>query len=283
MLRPDQLLLCDCVDGMSILPDDCIPISATSPPFDRVRTYGGHRWDFGKFRQVANELWRITMPGGVVLWHVADGRSNGNLSGTSFRQVLYFQEVGFSFDSFLVIATHGWRQPGHRRYPDQASFVWIMSKGRPRVFRPIKDRPNRTAGQRVRRTKRGKDGRCRHENTDKRVGPMGVRGNIWYVHTGGFGKTSSDPHAYEHPALMPEELARDLILSWSLPGDVVFDPFGGAFTTAKMALLNDRRYLSMEIHMPYYRLGVRRMIDAHAENRRRLDRALGLGLLGLLP
>jgi hypothetical protein len=276
MLRPNQLMLCDCVDGMGMLPDGGIPITVTSPPFDRVRTYGGEECllTYDKFKLVAEGLWRITQLGGVVLWHVSDGIADGNLSGTSFRQALHFQELGFNFDSFLVIATYGWRQPGNRRYPNQASFVWVLSKGRPRVFNAIKDRENRTKGQRIRRTMRLKDGRPFHETTEKRVGPVGVRGNIWYVATGGLGKTTGDLEAHEHPALMPEELASGLIRSWSLPGDLVFDPFGGSATTAKMALLHDRRYLSMEVHEPYYRLGVRRMIDAHAENRRRLDRLL---------
>ena len=276
MLRPNQLLLCDCVEGMRVLPDDCIPITVTSPPFDRVRTYGGKNGllPFDKFRRVAGGLWRITQPGGVLLWHVADGMADGNLSGTSFRQALHFQEIGFNFDSYLIVATHGWRQPGNRRYPNQASFVWVLSKGRPRVFNAIKDRENKTVGQRVRRTKRGKDGLCRHEVTEKRVGPVGIRGNVWYVATGGLGKTTEDLQAHDHPAIMPEELASGLIRSWSLPGDVVFDPFGGACTTAKVALLHDRRYLSMEVHKPYYDLGVRRIVEAHAEHRRRLDRWL---------
>jgi site-specific DNA-methyltransferase (adenine-specific) len=265
---------------MGMLPSGSIPITVTSPPYDRIRTYGGDGslLPFEKFTLVAEALWRVTMPGGVVLWHIGDGREDGTLSGTGFRQALHFQEIGFRFDSFLIIATHGWRQPGNRRYPDQATFVWVLSKGRPRVFNPIQDRPNRTVGQRVRRTRRGNDGTLCQESTEKRLGPFGIRGNIWYVHTGGFAKSASEPYAYGHPALMPESLARDLIRSWSLPGDLVFDPFGGACTTAKMALLNDRRYLTMEAHEPYYRLGIRRMLDAHAENRRRLDRVLGLGL-----
>ena len=277
MQRPDQLLLCDCLDGMRGLPEGCIPLTVTSPPFDRVREYGGEHCllPLEKFKPIAEALYRVTMPGGVVCWHVADGVFEGSLSGTSYRQADYFKEIGFNWDSYLSITTQGWRQPGYRRYANQVSFVWIMSKGRPRVFHPIKDRPNKTAGQRIRRTKRDKDGRCYAETTDRRLGPIGVRGNVWPVATGGFGKTASDLHGHDHPAPMPEELASGLILSWSLPGDLVLDPFGGAATTARMALLNDRRYLSMEIHGPYHEVAVHRMADAHAENRRRLEEALG--------
>ena len=70
---------------------------------------------------------------------------------------------------------------------------------------------------------------------------------------------------------MPERMAEDHVISWSRPGDVVLDPFCGAATTCKAALLSHRRYIGFEVHEPYYELALRRMEDARMQYRRRLD------------
>ena len=54
-----------------------------------------------------------------------------------------------------------------------------------------------------------------------------------------------------HPAVFPEKLAEDQILSWTNKGDVVFDHFVGSGTTAKMAFLNGRHYIGFEISKEY--------------------------------
>ena len=54
-----------------------------------------------------------------------------------------------------------------------------------------------------------------------------------------------------HPAPFPEQLAHDHILSWSSEGDIVFDPFMGGGTTAKMAIANNRKYIGAEISQEY--------------------------------
>ena len=274
-MRPDRLICCDCVDGMRALPPASVPLTVTSPPYDRIRVYGGHLWDFEKFMLVAGELRRVTMPGGVVIWVVQDQWVDGGLSGTSFRQAIYFKSLGFNLDTVLTLATRGWRHPQARRYPQQTHYGFVLTKGSPRTFNPLRDRPNSTVGQRIRHSKRRLDGGLDCVATERRVGPIGGRGNLWWVETGG-AKTTRDVFGSDHPALMPEALARDLIVSWSRPGDLVLDPFGGAATTAKMALLSDRRYLSMEAHTPYHDLARRRMADAHLAYRRQLDHELQL-------
>ena len=54
-----------------------------------------------------------------------------------------------------------------------------------------------------------------------------------------------------HPAIFPEKLANDHILSWSNEGDLVFDPFMGSGTTAKMAILNNRNWIGSEMSSEY--------------------------------
>ena len=72
-------------------------------------------------------------------------------------------------------------------------------------------------------------------------------------------KTTSDKFAYEHPAMFPESLASDHIISWSNEGDLVYDPFMGSGTTAKMAILNKRNWVGSEISEEYCKIIERRI------------------------
>jgi len=267
----DKLLHRNCVEGMKMLPDACIPMTLTSPPYDDLRRYRGHAFDSDTFGAVAEELYRITMPGGVVVWVVADEIDSG-YSGASFRQALYFQEIGFRLHDILIMTRSGGRFAGGNRY-GIVEFAFVLSKGRPRSVHLIRDKDNKHAGLLRRFKARTPDGHFRHAAFAKPVAEKGVRGVAWEYHAGGH-KTTRDRYAYGHPALMPEVMARDLIVSWSRTGDLILDPMCGAATTCKMALLNHRRYLGFEVHEPYHGLAVRRMDDAHAEYRRRLDAIL---------
>ena len=79
----NQILNCDAIVGMRMLPDECIPLTVTSPPYDGLRKFGGVGWYDHIFHRMADELWRITMPGGVVVWIVADTIVKGSETGTS--------------------------------------------------------------------------------------------------------------------------------------------------------------------------------------------------------
>lgn len=271
----DEIHLGGCVDAMRRLPDECIDMTLTSPPYDRVRAYGGDLLDFDTFQAVARELHRITRPGGVVVWVVADGIDDHTESCTSARQRLYFREVGFKVYNTLVMARTGSRWPSRIRYGDSLEYAFVLSKGKPKSVHLLRDKPNRQAGLVYNDSPRPLAQRERPLPTVKGrpISAFGVRSAVWTYSTGGQ-TTTRDRYAYDHPALMPERMAEDHILSWSRLGDVVFDPMAGAGTTCKMALLNHRRFLGFEINPHYHDIAVRRLRDAHAEYRRRLDTCL---------
>ena len=91
----------NCLDTMARIPDGFIDLTVTSPPYDNLRTYNGYSFDF---EAVAKELFRVTKDGGVVVWVVGDATIKGSETGTSFRQALFFKEVGFNLhDSLLFV------------------------------------------------------------------------------------------------------------------------------------------------------------------------------------
>jgi DNA modification methylase len=63
----------------------------------------------------------------------------------------------------------------------------------------------------------------------------------------------------KHPAIFPEDLARDHILSWSNPSNLVFDPMCGSGTTLKMAMQNGRHFLGFDISPEYVELAKKRV------------------------
>lgn len=256
ILEFDYIECGDNVTLMKTLPDNCIDLTVTSPPYDNLRTYEGFTWDF---ESVAKELFRITKDGGVVVWVVGDATVNGSETGTYFKQALYFMECGFKLHDTMI-----WEKPGFSavgalktRYAPVFEYMFIFVKGKLKTFNPIKDKPNVNAGRKIGGTIRQRDGTTKPMSTIGNIyGEFGQRYNVWkmdVVHQKGENK---------HPAPFPEQLANDHIISWSNEGDIVFDPFLGSGTTCKMAVLNNRHYIGFELSPKYFDMACQRLDEA---------------------
>ena len=262
----------DCLDGMKLLPngtkDIGIDVTITSPPYDDLRNYKGYSFDF---ENVAKELYRITKDGGVVVWVVGDSTVKGSESGTSFKQALYFMEVGFNLHDTMIYKKNTASFPARRdgiRYSQIFEYMFIFSKGKPKSVNLICDKPNKWAGSTNwgKNTQRGKDNDLKETTKIKPVPEFSPRNNMWeYVVGGGF--ASTDKIAYEHPAIFPEKLASDHIVSWSNEGDLIFNPFMGSGTTAKMATLTNRKWLGFEISKDYVEITNKRLDNLELTNK----------------
>ena len=243
----------NCVDIMRTFPERVIDLTVTSPPYDNMRTYKGYTFNF---EEIAKELYRVTKDGGVVVWIVGDATINGSETGTSFKQALYFKEIGFNLHDTMIWNKGSFAFPSENRYHQVFEYMFIFSKSKPNTFNPIKDRKNLYLGDRG-ASGRNKDG---IRNTGKSTvrEEYGKRFNIWNYPIGG-GHCTKDKIAYKHPAIFPEALAQDHILSWSNPGDIVLDPMCGSGTTCKMAKLNGRNYIGIDIAEEYVEMARRRV------------------------
>lgn len=259
-MSDNRILHCDALTGLGALPPASVPLTVTSPPYDHAREYGSHAFDW---RAAADQLWRVTAEGGVVCWQYQDQivEGRGTESCTSAEQQLYFvREVGFRLYQTLTILTWNFRN-FPRRYFRWTSRAFVFTKGRPRTVNLLRDRRNKHAG-RVARPKLRYPNGVMVARKQYWIAERGYRGDVWGYHVGGV-KTAEEKYAHGHPALMPERLAEDLILSFSNPGDLVLDICAGAGTTCKMALLTGRRYLGFEPWDYAHSLAQRRMADAH--------------------
>ncbi len=238
----------DDLKTMARMPDNFIDLTVTSPPYDDLRTYQGYSFDF---EGTAKELYRVTKIGGVVVWVVGDSTINGSETGTSFKQALYFMECGFNLHDTMIYQKPAAPFPGVVRYMNVFEYMFVFSKGEPKITNIILDRKNNNAGMVFRNTIRQKDGTLKQQIT-KPCKDFGERYNIWFIVNG--------EQIKEHPATFPEKLAADHIYSWSNKGDLIYDPFGGSGTVAKMCILMKGNYILSEISKEYCELAEKRIL-----------------------
>ena len=253
----NQNIHSDFLKVSSELNDESIDLTLTSPPYDDIRNYNnkvktndGEIFSFD-FENIVKELYRITKKGGVVVWVVGDQVKKGGETGNSFRQALKFIDFGFLLYDTMIYMKNGSPFPEKRRYSQVFEYMFIFSKGKPKTVNLLKDKKNKWAGysnfgKRVMRTKNGD----LKEMPKFEISEYGNRYNVWTYSTGKNYSTKDDI-AFDHPAIFPEELAEDHILSWSNEGDIVLDPMVGSGTTSKMAKMNNRNFIGFDINKDY--------------------------------
>lgn len=242
----------DCLETMSRMPDNFVDLTVTSPPYDNLRDYNGYSFDF---ESIAKELFRVTKDGGVVVWVVGDATINGSETGTSFRQALYFMECGFNLHDTMIFQKHS-VPINQKRYEQHFEYMFVLTKGKPKSFNPILEKKLWMDNRKTKKTKRNKNGEFVLGFASKKE--TKIKGNVWKYNVGG-GHVTDDKEAYKHHAIFPEKLASDHIYSWSNEGDLVYDPFMGSGTTAKMAHIHKRNWIGSEISKEYVELANKRL------------------------
>jgi len=247
----------DCLQFMKNMDDESIDLVVTSPPYDNMRlSFNSNSWSFP---DVAKQLYRIIKEGGLVCWVVSDETVDGSKTQTSFHQAIYFKELGFRhYDTLFYVKANPSYPASCGRYNSVVDFIFCFSKGKPVVFNGIMDVEVKWGDSWGTTTRRKKDGSLDSQKIGNGITRTHkLRTNVWSYHAGnGFG---GDDYSKEHPATFPEKLVSDLIISFSNPGDIVFDCFSGAGTTCKMAKKLGRRYLGVDISQEYCDLARKRI------------------------
>ena len=253
----------DCIEEMEDLRNDSIDLTVTSPPYDNLRNYNGYIFDF---ENIVRELFRITKEGGVVVWVVGDATVKGSETGTSFKQALFFMECGFRLHDTMIYQKNNYMPLNHNRYDPCFEYMFVFSKGKPKTFNPIKI-PCKTAGAKYNYATRSSassnelNSALRPRDEEKITHSDKYKGNIWGYDVGKHKGSKDD--IWKHPATFPEKLAEDHIISWSNEGDLVFDPMCGSGTTCKMAKLNNRSFIGIDISEEYCKIAEERLSQTH--------------------
>ena len=243
------------MEVMKDIPDGSVDLTITSPPYDNLRDYNGY--DFN-FEGVADQLFRVTKKGGVVVWVVGDATIKGSETGTSFRQALYFKAIGFNLHDTMIFqkANVPVYDPRNKRYKSAFEYMFVFSKKAVATYNPIADTPTKKIMSKG-VTKRNPNGGMRKAK-DVAFKKFRDRDNVW-IFPNGFMQTTKDKIAFKHPAIMSEMLAHDHIISWSNKGDTVLDPFMGSGTTAKMCEKAGRRWIGIETSEEYCEIAAQRI------------------------
>ena len=232
--------------------DDYVDLTVTSPPYDNLRHYKGYHFDF---ENVVKGLYRVTKKGGIVVWVVGDKINNGNKTLTSFKQALFFQECGFNVHDVMIYKKKNTPFMRSNAYTNCYEFMFVFSKGKPNTFTPLTEKTVRQ-GLEMMVCNKGAD--AVNNKVLKELKPEKTRTNIWEYAVGLHGSTS-DKESFKHPAIFPEKLAEEHIISWSKEGDIVFDPMCGSGTTCKMAKKHNRIYIGCDISEEYVDIAKRRV------------------------
>jgi len=236
-------VLGDNCDVMRQWPAECGDLVVTSPPYDDLRTYGGHSWDF---YGVAWNLKRLLKPGGVLVWIVADATKDGSESGSSMEQALHFKRIGMNLHDTMVYQVAGTGAKGSNlAYWQEWEYCFVLANGRPNAVNRLADAKNVWVGAVCTKGRFVADGSYK-DTRDRVVRETGIRGNVWRYHAGNNGDDNSG-----HPAVFPYAMARDHIATWSNPGDIILDPFAGSGTTLKAAQDLGRQWVGIEINPDY--------------------------------
>ena len=220
----------------------------TSPPYDNLRKYGGHVFNF---KACGKEISQSICEGGIIVWVVADETKDGSESMSSFRQaILFHDEFGLNLhDTMIWRKTNAMPQSGKIRYHNAFEYMFIFSKGEPKTTNLIKDVKSKSEGIIIKNNfdRRNDDSR----GPKKRINnwthkEFGCRFNVWDIPV-----VREESIMTEHPAVFPARLVKDHINSWSNVGDKILDPFGGSGTTARAAKDLCRKCTMIEIEEKY--------------------------------
>lgn len=253
-----QLLQGDCIELMKTLPDKSIDLTVTSPPYDNLRTYNNSlMWNENIWKSVIKELFRVTKIGGVVVWVVGDATIKGSETGTSFKQALWAMDCGFNLHDTMIYEKGVVAFPESVRYNNKMEYMFVFSKGKPSTFNGIKDHKNVSAGRKVTGHDRTKEGGKKTRTGLGNIYPeFSLRGNVWKMWNQSRGEHT------KHPAVFPEKLANDHIISWSNEGDMVLDCFAGSGTTGVAAINTNRNAILIELDSNYCEIIKRRIAEA---------------------
>ena len=250
----------DCCCRMKEIPNSSVDLTVTSPPYDNLRTYDGNNEHWGEhvWKDVIASLHRVTKDGGIVVWIVNDATIKGSETGTSFRQALWGMDCGFKLHDTMIWNKGCFSAVGSlvSRYAPVFEYMFIFAKGKPKCFNPIKDRKNKRTGK-ISGTIRQRDGSfVKASNQGKLYSEYGQRFSIW-------NQTPAGGNKIDHPAIFPEKLAQDHIISWSNEGDTILDPFMGSGTTGLAAKNLSRNFIGIELNENYFKIAKERIENAN--------------------
>lgn len=252
MMKLNRFIVGDAIEVLNHdYPDNFVDLTVTSPPYDNLRNYNGFSFDA---RSMLSAIYRVTKTGGVCVWVVGDKIAGGR-SLSSFSHAFIGKECGFIVHDVMIYQKKNTPFMRSNAYTNCYELMIIFSKGKLKTFNPLKE-PTKRHGWETAVSNKGPDAVNRKRPV--KLKKEKTKTNIWQYAVG-FGGSTTDKIAFQHPAIFPEKLAADHILSWSNKGDLILDPMCGSGTTCKMAIENGRHWLGIDVSSEYIEIAKERL------------------------
>jgi len=249
----NEIICDDSLKVLKTLPDNCIDLTLTSPPYNFNREYSEYddlqtnEEYFEKLFEILKEVCRVTKYGGRVIVNImplfSDFIPSHFMIGNFFMQqkFIWRDEIIWNKNNrnCSYSAWGSYRSSSSPYMKKLHEYILVFAKG------SIKhDIPN-------------------HEYQDDM---QKLEFSEW-VKTGTWSMAPETRQKdYGHPAMFPEELAYRCLKLFSGRGDTILDPFNGAGTTTKMAYQTNRNYIGIDIDENYCKTARERIENTEIEN-----------------
>lgn len=252
----------DCVEGMAKLPDECVDLVVTSPPYDGIRTYKGFVLDLHK---TGEQIFRVLKDGGIAVMVIQDQTCNFGKTVTSFRTIVdWCDNVGFKLFETLIYRKNGSEGAWWKcRFRVDHEYMPVFLKGeRPQYFNkePLKVKSKHGGKVMTGSGSRRTDG-VTSPRVTRAINETKCRGTVWdYLMAG-----DKNPLKRKHPAPFPDKIPYDFITCFCPPDGIVLDPFMGSGSTAVAAKMLKRNFIGFDICKEYCDLAYKRLNETETE------------------
>jgi len=287
-METDKIIHGDCLATLKALPDTCVDLIFTSPPYadNRKKTYKGVptnryvEW----FLPISSELNRVLKPEGSFVLNIKERASDGERQTYVLELILAMKK-----QDWLWTEEYIWHKkncyPG--KWPNRFRDAWerCLHFTKQKKFKMFQDAVKVPMGRWAEKRL------ARLSDTDKirdesRVySGFGKNVSHWlgkkYVHPTNVLHLSTECSNRGHSASFPLSLPMWFIKLFTEEGDLVLDPFIGAGTTAVACIQLNRHYLGIEMMEKYYNLAIE-AIEKASNGHKRIgspDKRLSLRLL----
>lgn len=252
----NKIICSDSILGLKKLPDNCIDLVVTSPPYDQLRDYEKRPFDLNG---TGSELNRVLKNGSICAVVIQDQTKNFGKSLTSFKTAVHWcEQFNFKLFETVIYRKHGiegaWWS---KRFRVDHEYIHLFLKGdKPSYFNknPLKI-PAKHGGKTMRGSGNRKTDGTTTKTTTIHVNKMKCRGTVWdYLMAGDKNKLKQ-----QHPAVFPDKIPYDIISCFCKPGGIVLDPFMGSGSTAVSAIKLKRNFIGFDISKQYCDIAKKRI------------------------